>query len=179
MSILVEKEEGGADGTACGMVQVILEHYRVKHGESLRLHCSFLKITNANVAHGLELKRSHVLFYKPYKPLSSPSFPPPSPLSPSSSPPSSSSSSQPGETHLQEIERLIEAGEFLQSRRKSAELIELALEGIRYLETCVDCFIFFFLFCFSSFLRQTVHDFFSTSDYTRFLSARDTPNVNF
>ncbi|EIM84449.1 PigN-domain-containing protein [Stereum hirsutum FP-91666 SS1] len=105
--------EAGLAGVGWTNAKVILEHYRVKH----------------------ELKRSHVLFYKPYKPLSSPSFPPPSPLSPSSSPPSSSSSSQPGEPHLLEIERLIEAGEFMQSRRKSAELIELALEGIRYLET--------------------------------------------
>ena len=41
----------------------------------------------------------------------------------------------PGEVALQDINRLIEHGDFTQARSHAKELIEHALEGLRYLQT--------------------------------------------
>ncbi|THH21384.1 hypothetical protein EW146_g133 [Bondarzewia mesenterica] len=81
----------------CTFRQVILEHYRVKHN----------------------LKKTHTLFYKPFKSFDH----------------LSASDDYPGSSRIAEIERLIFEERFHESRRRSSELIKMALQGLRYLET--------------------------------------------
>ncbi|KAN0080207.1 Phosphatidylinositolglycan class N (PIG-N) domain containing protein [Tylopilus felleus] len=77
--------------------QVLLEHYRIKH----------------------ELKRAHVLFYKPFSPLED-----------------VGDSGMPARVRkLASIEQSLRGGQWNEARRQSAQLIDTCLEGLRYLET--------------------------------------------
>ncbi|OCH87853.1 PigN-domain-containing protein [Obba rivulosa] len=62
-------------------------------------------------------EKGHSLFYEPYPPLAD------------------SDSNIPGNSEVLRIEQLIEQGHFHQARSKSVQLINIALEGLRYLQT--------------------------------------------
>jgi len=92
--------------------QVLLEHYRIKHGELLSaIECKFSSFQ--------ELKQAHVLFYKPFGPLEG-----------------VHDSGMPARIRkLASIERSLREAQWNEARRQSAELINTCLEGLRYLET--------------------------------------------
>ena len=70
----------------------------------------------------LELKQAHTLFYKPYIPLEMPA---------------TQSSAAPRHERMQDIDKSIDIQDWHGVRQKSAELIKLSLDGLRYLQTYV------------------------------------------
>ena len=97
--------------------QVILEHYRVKHGTHT-YDCTYLIMHSSPI---VELKKEHSLFYKPFEYLT----------------PLEGFEDTPGGSRLMVILRLIEAQRFDEARETASELIRHSLAGIRYLETYV------------------------------------------
>lgn len=95
--------------------QVLLEHYRIKHGKlSPAIECKLSYLLQ-------ELKRAHVLFYKPFSPLED-----------------VGDSGMPARVRkLASIEQSLRGGQWNEARRQSAQLIDTCLEGLRYLETSV------------------------------------------
>ena len=93
-------------------IQVLLEHYRVKHGK-------LSPATECRSSSLQELKQAHVLFYKPFGPLES-----------------MGDSGMPVRIReLASIEQSLREGHWNEARRQSAQLISTCLEGLRYLET--------------------------------------------
>ncbi|KAF8439955.1 Phosphatidylinositolglycan class N-domain-containing protein [Boletus edulis BED1] len=92
--------------------QVLLEHYRIKHGKlSSAIECRFSSFQ--------ELKQAHVLFYKPFVPLEG-----------------LGDSGVPARIRkLASIEQSLREAQWDEARQRSAQLIDTCLEGLRYLET--------------------------------------------
>lgn len=92
--------------------QVLLEHYRIKHGKlSSAVECSF--------SSSQELKQANILFYKPFDSLEG-----------------MDDSGIPARIRkLASIEQSLREGQWNEARRQSAQLINTCLEGLRYLET--------------------------------------------
>jgi len=93
--------------------QVVLEHYRVKHGNVVPNGSPHDTYINT------ELRKAHAILYRPYEFLDHPSSP----------------SEYPGHQRISIIEGLIESGQFREARHESHQLIKTTLSGLRYLET--------------------------------------------
>lgn len=98
--------------TALVNTQVLLEHYRVKHGKSS-------SAAECCLSYFQELKQANVLFYKPFDSLEG-----------------VDDSGMPARIRkLASIEQSLREGQWNEARRQSTQLINTCLEGLRYLET--------------------------------------------
>jgi hypothetical protein len=97
------------------MFQSILEHYRVKHS---KIHISVAEKVETILISPAS-RSSRMFFYKPYTPLHA----------------YASQGVPPGDTELKRIDALMKKGHWEESLNSSLDLINVSLEGLRYLQT--------------------------------------------